>query len=179
MRCKFHSALFPPAPLLSDLPSQPFPPISVLLFPTSSFLYLRPPVPLFLKSSRGSPLSCRRAPRQNYRDRLARADTLFRGSSRFSRGKSSASRRRRGWPRGDLSRMRRSEPGRADGAERNGGGEASAELINSDGLLSTRPFERQRVVTSVFVEGRSLRLWNGGEPLWLDAAISTEQSSIQ
>lgn len=93
LRCKFHSALFPSTP--PDLPSQPFPPISVLLFPTSSFLYLRPPVPLFLKSSRGSPLSCRRAPRQNYRDRLARADMLFRGSSRFSRGKSSASQRSR------------------------------------------------------------------------------------
>lgn len=42
----------------------------------------------------------------------------------------------------------------ADGAERNGGGEreAPAELINSDGLLSSRPFERQHTVTFVFDE---------------------------
>lgn len=75
--------------------------------------------------------------------------------------------------------MRRPEPGRADGAERNGGGEALAELINSDGLLSTRPFQRQRVVTSVFVEESSLCLWDGQEALWLDALTSTEQSSFQ
>lgn len=77
LRCKFHSTR-PPLPSLSlylsfalsllslsllplpyrptELPlrSQPFPPISFLLFPTSSFLYLRPP--LSLKSSRRSPL---------------------------------------------------------------------------------------------------------------------------
>lgn len=69
LRCKFHSTR-PLLPFLSifrslfhscrspfslcptvqtdlPLPSQPFPPISFLLFPTSSFLYLRPPAPLF------------------------------------------------------------------------------------------------------------------------------------
>jgi len=175
LRCKFHSALFSSAPFLPDLPSQPFPPISVLLFPIPSFLYLRPPLFLFLKSPRESPLSCRRAPRQNYRDRLARTDTLFRGSSRFSRGKSSADVGEDSLE--NLSWIRRLE--RGDGAERNGDGEVSAELINSDGLLSTRLFERQRVITFVFIEGRCPHLWDGEELSRFDTLISTEQSSIQ
>lgn len=70
LRCKFHSTRpllpslslylslalsllslslrpLPYRPTNLPLPSQPFPPISFLLFPTSSFLYLRPPAPLF------------------------------------------------------------------------------------------------------------------------------------
>lgn len=148
MRCKFHStrpllpflsifrslfhscrspfSLWPYRPTDLPLPSQPFPPISFLLFPTSSFLYLRPPAPLFEIVSQESslflspssfptslllPLSFSLFPmspsiRWSYHDRLARTDTLFRGSSRFLRSKRE---RESSWQsvREDLSRMRR------------------------------------------------------------------------
>lgn len=98
----------------------------------------------------------------------------------FTRERSSASQRRVGenGPE-DLSRMRYGGWNRrADGAERNGGGEASTELINSDGLLSTRPFERQRVIMSVFVEGKSSCPSLGWEKSHR-GLISSEQSLIQ
>ena len=95
--------------------------------------------------------------------------------SRFSRGKSSADVGEDSLE--NLSWIRRLELERGDGAERNG--DVSAELINSDGLLSTRLFERQRVVTSVFIEGRCPHLCDGEELSRFDTLISTEQSSIQ
>lgn len=175
MRCKFHSGLFPPAPLLPNLPSQPFPLLSsffyflLLVF----FIYDRL-CPLFLKSFRGRVFCCRRPPRRNYRDRLARADTLFRGSSRFSEGRARAkptsARTCRGCDRRSRWSWRR--------WKKSWNGETPVELINSDGLLSTDLFKWQYAVTFVIDEER-LSSFPGSRITILDALLSTEQSSIR
>lgn len=139
-------------PSRSRTPSQPFPPVSSFFyFPLLVFFIYDRLAPL-LKNHLTGVLS-----RVVGRGIIAIASlgrTRFFAVRRdFHEGESSASRRR---PRGLVVRMRRLEPGeRADSAERRtGGGEAPAELINSDSLLSARPFERQHTVMSVFDEGR-------------------------
>lgn len=134
------------------LPSQPFPPISFLLFPTSSFLYLRPPAPLFEIVSQESslflslplfqlpspslflslshvtehPMELSRSPRSD-----GHAFSRFVAiSTEQKRERKLLAERWRG-PVADAAAVVAGSG--ADGAERNGAGKAPAELINSDG----------------------------------------------